>query len=83
MIRWCVAEQADYSTYSHGLSIIHDIALYLAIANAIATDIPTCMPYEGRLRLHYDSVYMYDSASLYAQLAGLLCHDPANTAAVD
>ena len=50
---------------------------------AIATDIPTCMPYEGRLRLHYDSVYMYDSASLYAQLAGLLCHDPPNTAAVD
>ena len=41
------------------------------------------MPYEGMLRLHYDSVYMYDSASLYAQLAGLLCHDPANTAAVD
>ena len=36
-----------------------------------------------RLRLHCDSVYMYDSASLYAQLAGLLCHDPANTAAVD
>ena len=37
------------------------------------------MPFEGRLRLHYDSVYMYDSASLYAQLEGLLCHDPANT----
>ena len=70
MIRWCVAEQADCSTYS----------LVATIANAIATDILTCMPYE---RLHYDSVYMYDSASLYAQLAGLLCHDPANTAAVD
>ena len=38
-------------------------------------------PYEGRLRLHCDSVN--DSASLYAHLAGLLCHDPANTTAVN
>ena len=28
---------------------LENIALY-GIANAIATDIPTCMPYEGRLR---------------------------------
>ena len=32
--------------------------IILAIANAIATDdIQTCMPYEGRLRMHCDSVY--------------------------
>ena len=36
---------------------------------------------EAKVKLHCDSVN--DSASLYAHLAGLLCHDPANTAAVD
>ena len=31
--------------------------------------------------MHCDSVYDNDSASLKAHLAGLLCHDPAKTAA--
>ena len=47
-------------------------AVVAIAANAIATDILTCMPYhlwlyEGRLRLDCDSVYTH--------LAGLLCHD--------
>ena len=48
--------------------------MYIAYAIAM-DDIPTCMPCEGSLRLDCDSDY--DSASLYAHLAGLLCHDPA------
>ena len=72
MIRWCVAEQADYSTYSLVASYSQCYCNGHSNMHAVR-----------RLRLHCDSVYMYDSASLYAQLAGLLCHDPANTAAVD